>query len=359
MFGQNILTAFDSGLASGREIADRRKRNALAEIFKQAYEAPTPETTSVVPTGSDVYGQHERMITTPGGPGGFNYNNAMAMMMEKGFGPEALQMQQQKDASDISNMMKMAQINQMGAEAPKTRQVPFGDGQIRTEQWNAKTRQWEKVDEGKRAPLVQIGDKGFQKADEKYAEDYVSWTTGGFADTQKGITQLNDAIGQLKSSPEALTGAWVGNVPDVGLQFINPQAIAVREAVEEVVQRSLRTILGAQFTEKESERLIARAFNPRLSPQENIKRVERLTSQLQAAAEAKQQAADYFNKNGTLKGYKGKTYVMSDFNPDKQSGTQPNPKQDAQPEYTQKDLEYTAMKHGITVDEVKRQLGVE
>ena len=88
---------------------------------------------------------------------------------------------------------------------------------------------------------------------------------------------------------------------------------AAPEAVEEVVQRNLRIVLGAQFTQKEGERLIARAFNPRLEEPENAKRVRRLITQIRTAAQQKQAASDYFEANGTLVGFKGKRPSLSDF----------------------------------------------
>ena len=79
------------------------------------------------------------------------------------------------------------------------------------------------------------------------------------------------------------------------------------------MQRNLRTILGGQFTAQEGERLIARAFNPKLPPEENAKRVRRLFLQMSSAAEQKQAMADYFDQFGTLRGYKGKMPSVDDF----------------------------------------------
>ena len=42
--------------------------------------------------------------------------------------------------------------------------------------------------------------------------------------------------------------------PDLVNAFINPGATDVRENIESVVQRNLKAVLGAQFTEKEGER---------------------------------------------------------------------------------------------------------
>ncbi len=156
-----------------------------------------------------------------------------------------------------------------------------------------------------------------QKAiDTKFAEEYTQFqTAGGYTDVQKGIGQLNEALKALASSNN-LSGPIVGGTPDSVLKFTNPDAIAVREKVEEVVQKNLRLVLGAQFTEKEGERLIARSYNPNLSEAENTQRLSRLITQIQGAAQAKMAAIKYYEENGTLQGFQGKVPNMGDFNPD-------------------------------------------
>lgn len=52
-----------------------------------------------------------------------------------------------------------------------------------------------------------------------------------------------------------------------------------------------------------------KAYNPSLPASENINRIKRLMSSIQSAANAKKAAADYYEENGTLKGYKGATSV--------------------------------------------------
>src|SRR5690606_21546807 len=147
--------------------------------------------------------------------------------------------------------------------------------------------------------------------DEAFADTYLSWQSGGFADSVKQLDQLGEALGILESGQD-VTGT-IGLVPDVLQPFVNEQGTVAREAVEEVVQRNLREILGAQFTEKEGERLISRAFNPRLRPEENAKRVRRLIAQVADMAKAKQAMVDYFDQNGTLRGYTGPRPSMSDL----------------------------------------------
>lgn len=160
---------------------------------------------------------------------------------------------------------------------------------------------------------------GREKADKIYAEDFVKWTTGGFADTMKNLTQLQQSLGSLESG-EVETGFIQGITPDTFKAATNPELLDMKQSVEEVVQRNLREILGAQFTEKEGERLISRAFDDKLPTETNIKRINRLITQVRDAALAKQEAAEYFNKYGTLTGFEGKTYSASDFSPSSMFG---------------------------------------
>lgn len=157
-------------------------------------------------------------------------------------------------------------------------------------------------------PLVTVntGTTGQEAVDKEFGREYTDFVArGGYADVMKQLDQLEEAAHALETD-SSLTGPLRGNLPDAVRAYTNPRAIQVREAVEEVVQRNLRVILGAQFTEREGERLISRAFNPRLLPTENAKRARRLITQIRSMAEAKRSAAEYFERHGSLQGWKGR-----------------------------------------------------
>ena len=140
---------------------------------------------------------------------------------------------------------------------------------------------------------------GEKSRDKKFGEELVEFN---LPDINKGLEQLTEASEALSKS-NTLTGPIVSLMPNFVGDRVNPKAAEVREAVEEVVQRNLRLVLGAQFTEKEGERLISRAYNPTLDEAENKKRVERLIKSIKDAAQEKLNMKSYFEKNGTLKGY--------------------------------------------------------
>jgi hypothetical protein len=105
----------------------------------------------------------------------------------------------------------------------------------------------------------------------------------------------------------------IGIQPDFVLALTNPQAAGAKEQVQEVVQRNLRVVLGAQFTAKEGDALISRAYNPALKPEQNAARLRKLFEQMSVAAGQKQAMAEYYETNGTLQGYKGKQPNINDF----------------------------------------------
>jgi len=143
-----------------------------------------------------------------------------------------------------------------------------------------------------------------QKAvDAEFAKFYSDMQLGGgIADRRKQLGQLRDALDVLNTS-KTITGPMIGRLPEPIRQAINPDAINVREQIEEVVQRNLRVILGAQFTKEEGDRLIARAFNPRLQEGTNAERLQSLIDQMGNALDNAESSIAYYEENGTIAGW--------------------------------------------------------
>lgn len=147
---------------------------------------------------------------------------------------------------------------------------------------------------------------GQVSADKKMADEYIAWTQGGWADTQKSLSQLYSALGNLESGKVQtgdLKAIATSMLPDNFASYLRPDFMDTKEKVEEVAQRNLRLILGAQFAQKEGEKLIARAYNPNIDTALNAERIRRLIKQIGDAATAKQAAMEYYGKHGSLVGY--------------------------------------------------------
>jgi len=176
--------------------------------------------------------------------------------------------------------------------------------------------------------------------DKAFAKDYSEFVAGGgFADARKNIDQLKDVRDKLKEGKSNYTGPIIGSVPKRIRTITNPKSVSMQEAVEEVVQRNLRLVLGAAFTEKEGTRLIERAYNTSLEENENLKRLNRLINQVESAYKAKESAANYFSKNGTLKGW---------------VGTLPAGPQDFLKEERDPDIEAYSKQYNLEYDQAKK-----
>jgi hypothetical protein len=212
----------------------------------------------------------------------------------------------QQFAGDSPEVQQLA-LNFMQANTPKP-MTPLQLQDYKIKEAEENRRQTE-FNERNQNPSENLS-VGQETIDREFAKDIVEFNS---ADVEKGLTQLQEASARLGGTakdadgkaiePENLTGAMIGLMPDSFNDIFNPKASEVKEAVEEVVQRNLRLVLGAQFTEKEGQRLISRAYNPRLDEKENKKRVDRLIKSIEGAMQQKQDQARYFNEKGTLKGY--------------------------------------------------------
>jgi len=143
-----------------------------------------------------------------------------------------------------------------------------------------------------------------EAVDKNFAPLYVAWKAGGNVNAARNITQISGVL-QSIASGQQVSGPVLGLIPGFVQAFTNPNAVDAQENVAGVVQQSMKEIMGTQFTEREGAQLIARAFNPQLSPEVNARRLAMLMEQLKGQAKAKQSMVDYIDLNGTLTGYIG------------------------------------------------------
>jgi hypothetical protein len=155
---------------------------------------------------------------------------------------------------------------------------------------------------------LSVVEKGIDQEFSKIAVDY---TTKGQAQIEANLENLIEKINILKEGEINVSGPGMGLLPDSAKGIFFPKAASYIGDIRDIVFQSLREKLGAQFTEREGDRLVAAAFNSYLDEDLNIARLERLYTTIVEAAKAKEEAILYFNENRTLKGYKSK---VLDFN---------------------------------------------
>jgi len=154
-----------------------------------------------------------------------------------------------------------------------------------------------------------------QKAvDSKFAVEYNSFVNAGGASTVNKLLSDLDKVETALASGSNITGKRVGAADSLGvLAYVNADAQTAKDLAGGVIQSNLRAILGGQFAQKEGAELLARAYNPAASQEDNLKRIRELRKQIRAALDAKVESARYYEENGTLAGYKGTKFVLEPF----------------------------------------------
>lgn len=165
---------------------------------------------------------------------------------------------------------------------------------------------WAKVGIDRKKADAEVNKKsgtleGQKALDRDYAKDYNDWTSTSRNALDKNLQRLENAKAALQSDP-SLTGSIRGTLPDFIRNTTNEKAISVRDEVRAAAQGALKATLGSAFTEKEGERIMNQAYNEKLSPEENIRKIDQAIAELLANKSNNDKKAIYFQKNGTLNG---------------------------------------------------------
>lgn len=150
-----------------------------------------------------------------------------------------------------------------------------------------------------------------RKFGEMYATDVLQ---GGFASAQNQLASLKDLQGKMtRGELGQISGPSIGAKPELLRKTVHPQAFAAQQAIEQAVQSSLKSTLGAQFTEREGQNILKRTFDPSLPPEENARRLSILNDNLTRVQEAKRNAFKHYEQYGGMRGYAGSQNVEGDF----------------------------------------------
>jgi len=152
-----------------------------------------------------------------------------------------------------------------------------------------------------------VGQKEVDKEFGKIMADYV---LKGGPQIKSNLKNLEEKIEILEAGKLNVSGPAIGVLGDAAMGAIAPDAASFISDIRDIVFQSLREKLGAQFTEREGNRLVNAAFNQYLDESRNVARLKRLYDTIDQAARSKEAAIAYYEENGTLKGY---TIPILDF----------------------------------------------
>lgn len=147
---------------------------------------------------------------------------------------------------------------------------------------------------------------GQEALDKSFAKDYEDYyATGGYAGVEKNLKTLEDAKAALANDTNGtLSGGFSTSLPDSIRARVNPESVALEQNIKETALASLRQALGPQFTEKEGERIMQMAYDPRLPADKNIAKLDKAMEYIRTRAQQREKSARYYEQNkGTLQGF--------------------------------------------------------
>ena len=161
--------------------------------------------------------------------------------------------------------------------------------------------------EGVRETKVTVG------ADTEYANKTLPAFRADKPNIISNLQKLNTVIGELTTRDD-ITGFGPNIMLRLGEAIgmrgqLAPTAADTSDRINQVVQESIRQLLGPQFTENEAKMILQRAFDPSQDEAVNLQRVRELRAGISRVLDAKQREEDYFVKHGSLRGFKSQSYA--------------------------------------------------
>ena len=187
-------------------------------------------------------------------------------------------------------------------------------GELTFEQ-RMKTKEFELAEKKFMADLMKTANAAapMTPAQKKFAEEAgkgaFTWDQGGRQNAQENIQKFGSVIADLESG-QIDTRTLTEFVPiggDWWRAAVNPTGQQALDNIRGVIFQGLRETLGAQFTEREGERLVNASYNPKLSEAENIARLKPALQRMQATFQAKENLTQHIMNGGDPRDYKGKT----------------------------------------------------
>ena len=165
---------------------------------------------------------------------------------------------------------------------------------------------------------------GQLKTDQDYAPLFNQFIEMGTqAEFKRDIGEINDMTGFLLAATpdQQISGRGVSLLKET---LRTADSLNVEQKIGRIVVKGLRATMGAAFTDEEGKRFIGYAYNVMLPPKVNAMRMGRLRNAMEEAFELKLEKHNYYQTEGTLKGFKGlapnkydiydATFRVSDYN---------------------------------------------
>lgn len=151
---------------------------------------------------------------------------------------------------------------------------------------------------------------GQDAEDRKFAADLNEWEGTGKGNFEANISRLEGAKKKLaqrvlmKKDTRGVIGIGQRSESRLPDEMKSVEDVTIRDDVRQAAQGALKATLGAQFTEREGNMIMARSYNEDLPPEENLKKIQIAIDELESKKRHMDHRGKHFRSSGgTLAGY--------------------------------------------------------
>lgn len=146
---------------------------------------------------------------------------------------------------------------------------------------------------------------GQEVVNKKVGEDVASYVMGGGkAKNEADIKSIEEQIGRLKNYKRGMFSTGAAYLGEGAVDAVDPELASIRDAITNAMTGSAKENFPGRMTQSEFQTFIKNKFNPRLSPEENASRAERILNKMKSSAAARGAAADWFQSHdGDMTGF--------------------------------------------------------
>lgn len=237
------------------------------------------------------------------GAGSFQGQQAKSMdfteLGESGMQDIALKRQQQQD-----------KLNQLNADYTKDFQAQQAkDAALASKAAGRRQAEMDMFTREKQKQELEKGKitEGAKELDSDYAKKYNQWTSTGIPEANKNLQLLKNArkiVAQYAAvgGLNGLSGNVTGRAPDA---LRTEESKAIEQDVQSVAQAGLRAILGSAFTDEEGKRIMRTSYDAKLSPAENLKKIDATLKELEERFSNNMSKMRHFESNNySLRGWR-------------------------------------------------------
>jgi len=147
--------------------------------------------------------------------------------------------------------------------------------------------------------------EGQKSVDKGYAKQYNDFTSKGRVNSTAAIDRLESLAGEMEGDQglgEAGGGRLGSILPDV---LRSRDAVRRRDSTRNAANTTLKELFGGQLSDGEREAAAKEYYNDALDNKTNAKLLRDKIEQLKGGLASETAKADFYEKNGSLQGFKG------------------------------------------------------